>query len=159
MITSNDKSFKWIVLFYTLAIVTICVLSSIVFVKCNNKETVTTQIEHVTDTVVKRQTDSVYIDHYYKLPGRIDTVFVFNKTDSILITGYAKDTIVIEKFELQTIIHDTLIRDTVFITKTIDKQIKHFGFGFQLGFAAIYGLNSKKFDCGPSVGIGVIYKF
>lgn len=159
MITSESKSFKWIVLFYTAAIITICLLSSILFVKCNNKETITTQIKHVTDTIVQRKTDSVFIDHYYKLPGRIDTVFVFNNTDSILIKGYAKDTIVIEKFELQTIIHDTLIRDTVFITNTVDKQIKHFGFGVYTGFAAIYGLNSKKFDCGPSVGVGFIYKF
>ncbi len=159
MITSNDKSFKWLVLIYTLLIMLICFLSSILFVKCNDKATTVTKIKHVTDTIVKRETDSVYIDHYYKLPGRIDTVFVFNEKDSILLSGYAKDTIVIEKFELRTIVHDTIIKDTVFITKVVDKQIKHFGFGIQAGFSAVYGITTRKFDCGPSVGIGVIYKF
>lgn len=159
MITSNDRSFKWIVLVYTLFVMAICILSSALFVKCNNKEVTTTKIEHVTDTIIQSKTDSVFVDRYYKLPGRIDTVFVFNNTDSVLIRGYAKDTIVIEKLELQTILHDTIIKDTIVITKTVDKQIKHFGFGVQAGFAAVYGLNGKKFDCGPSVGIGVIYKF
>lgn len=159
MVTNQNKRFKWFVLIYTLIIATICFLSSALFVKCNNKETIKTKVEHVTDTIVKRQTDSVYIDHYYRLPGRIDTLFVFNNTDSLLIQGLARDTVWIEQLKIQTIIHDTLIKDTVIITKTIDKQIKHFGFGVYAGFAAIYGLNSKKFDCGPSVGVGVIYKF
>lgn len=159
MITSKNKSFKWIVLIYTAFIVAICLLSSILFVKCNDKEKTTIKIEHVTDTIVDRKTDSVFVDHYYQLPGHIDTVFVFNNTDSVLVSGDTKDTIVIDNLEIRVITHDTIIKDTITITKTVDKQIKHFGFGVYAGFSAIYGLNSKKFDFGPSVGVGVIYKF
>lgn len=140
-------------------IVAICFLSSVLFVKCNNKSVVQTTIETVSDTIVKRKIDSVFIDRYYKLPGRIDTVFVFNEADTVLVSGYAKDTVYIENFKVQVITRDTLITDTIVITKQIDKQIKHFGFGVTAGFSAIYGLNSKKFDFGPSVGVGVVYKF
>lgn len=147
------------VLFYTLGIVTICFLSSVLFVKCNDKSVVQTSVATKSDTVVVRKTDSVVVNKYYKVPGKIDTVFVFNKADSVLVSGYAKDTVYIENFKVQLITRDTLIRDTIIITKTVDKQIKHFGFGITAGFSAIYGLNSKKFDCGPSVGVGIIYKF
>lgn len=158
--TLNNKNIStWVVMIYTALIVAICILSSVVFVKCNDKEKVVTTVEHVTDTIVERKVDSVYIDGYFQLPGKIDTVLVFNNTDSILISGYALDTVYIEKLKIVSITRDTIIYDTIIITNTVDKQIKHFGFGIQAGFSAIYGLNSKKFDCGPSVGIGVIYKF
>lgn len=158
--TLNNKNISvWVVIIYTALIVAICILSSIVFVKCNDKEKVVTTVEHITDTIVERKVDSIYIDRYFQLPGKIDTVLVFNNTDSILISGYALDTVYIEKLKIVSIARDTIIHDTIIITNTVDKQIKHFGFGIQAGFSAVYGLNSKKFDCGPSVGIGVIYKF
>lgn len=155
----NSKTNWFILLGYTILIVAICILSSVVFIQCNNKQKENVRVEHKTDTIVQRKVDSVFVDKYYRLPGRIDTIFVFNDTDSLLIRGYAKDTIYIEKLEFKVITRDTIIKDTVFITKTIDKQIKHFGFGFNAGVSATYGIVNKKFDVGPSVGIGVIYKF
>lgn len=137
----------------------ICFLSSILFVKCNNKEQTKTTIEFKSDTLIQRKIDSVFIDHYYKLPGRIDTVFVFNEVDSLLIKGYSKDTIYIEKFEMKLVTRDTIIHDTITITNTVDKQIKHFGVGITAGFSAIYGINSREFDCGPGLSVGLIYKF
>ena len=155
----NKNISLWAAIIYTALIVIICILSSVVFVKCNNKETQTTTVEYITDTIVQRKVDSVYVDRYFQLPGKIDTIVVFNNNDSILLSGYALDTVYIEKLKIVSISRDTIIHDTIIITNTKDKQIKHFGFGIQAGFSAIYGLNSKKFDCGPSVGVGVIYKF
>jgi hypothetical protein len=157
---NNNTKFKlWVLLGYTILIAAICILSSVVFVQCNNKEKHNVEVVHKTDTIVKRKVDSVFVDHYYRLPGRIDTVFVFNDSDSLLIRGYSKDTIYIEKFEMRVITRDTIIKDTIMIKTTVDKQIKHFGFGFTAGFAGTYGVVNKKFDVGPSVGVGIIYKF
>ena len=156
---NNTRTKLWVLLGYTVLIAAICILSSIVFVQCNNKEKHQVDVVHKTDTIVKRKVDSVFVDHYYRLPGRIDTVFVFNNSDSVLIKGYSKDTIYIEKFEMRVITRDTIIKDTIMIKTTVDKQIKHFGFGFSAGFSATYGVINKKFDVGPSVGVGVIYKF
>lgn len=156
---NNNNISTWTIVIYTILIAAICFLSSIVFVKCNDKEKTVTKIEYITDTIIKRKVDSVYVDRYFQLPGRIDTVLIFNNKDSIEISGYALDTIYIEKLKIVSISRDTIVHDTIIITNTVNKQIKHFGFGFQAGFAAVYGLNSKKFDCGPSVGVGLIYKF
>ena len=159
MTINNKKTLKWAAVIYTVVIAALCFMSSALFVKCNDKQKIITKIEHVTDTIVKRDVDSIYVEKYYKLPGKIDTVLVFNDRDTIIVSGYALDTVYIENLEIVSITRDTIIHDTVTITNTVDKQIKHFGFGVHAGFAAIYGLNSKKFDFGPSVGVGFIYKF
>jgi hypothetical protein len=157
--SNNDKRFKWALVIYTVLVAGLCLLGSALFVTCNNKTKVVEKITHTRDTVVVRKTDKVVVDSIVWLPGRIDTVFAFNNTDTVYLSGYAKDTIYIEDFQIQVITHDTIIHDTVLIERTVDKQIKHYGIGITAGMSAIYGLTTKKFDVGPGVMVGFTYKF
>ena len=156
---SQDKKFKWSLVIYTALVAGLCFLGSALFVTCNNKGKVVEKVRHTTDTVVVRKTDKVYVDRVHWLPGKIDTVFVFNGTDSLIVSGYAKDTIYIEKLEMQLVTRDTVIHDTTVIERTVDKQLKHWGVGVSAGFGGFYALNAKKFDAGPYLGLGFTYKF
>lgn len=157
--SNNDKRFKWALVIYTVLVAGLCLLGSALFVTCNNKTKVKEVIKHKTDTIVVRKTDKVFVDSIVWMPGKIDTVFVFNGTDSVILSGYAKDTIYIENFQMQLITRDTVIHDTTVIERTVDKQIKHYGIGITAGVSAIYGLTTKKFDVGPGVMVGFTYKF
>lgn len=159
MESSQDKRFKWALVIYTALVVGLCLLGSALFVTCNNKTKLVEKITHSSDTVVVRKSDTVHVDHVKWLPGRIDTVFAFNGTDTVYISGYAKDTVYIENLEIQLVTRDTIIHDTTIIERTVDKQIKHWGVGITGGFAGIYGLSSKKFDAGPGLMVGFTYKF
>lgn len=156
---NNDKRFKWALVIYTVLIAGVCLLSSALFVTCNNKSKVKEVVKHTTDTVIVRKTDKVTVDSIVWLPGRIDTVFVFNNSDSVLLSGYAKDTIYIKDLQIEVITHDTIVHDTVLIERTVDKQIKHYGVGINAGIGATYGLLKKNFDFGPTVSVGFTYKF
>lgn len=156
----EDRKAIWVMVVYTLLVALLCILGSALFVKCNSKpEVIKERHTHSTDTVVVTKTDIQFVDRIQWLPGRIDTVFVFNGTDSLSFTGYAKDTVYIENIVMKLITRDTIIRDTITIEKTVDKPIKHWGFGVMAGMSAMYGITTRKFDAGPSLSVGVVYKF
>ncbi len=122
--------------------------------KNNKVETV-----HITDTIVKRKIDSVYYNKFIQLPGKIDTVFIFNTYDSLIVSGYIHDTVYIENLQLKLITRDTIIKDSILIEKYITNKPKHFGFGITAGISGTCGCIHKQFDVGPSVTLGITYKF
>lgn len=148
-------------LFSTIIVMVVVILGIATIMHCCKKQTeptIVTEI-HTSDTIVKRQVDSIFIPTYYHLPGKIDTVFVFNNTDTVIIQGFAYDTIYIENLDIQLVTHDTIIRDT-FIQQIVYKEPKkHWGVGINAGVGGSYGLIHKQFDVGPYVGVGLIYRF
>lgn len=127
--------------------------------RCTRRIVVQEKVVHTTDTVVVRKTDSIFVDKVHQLPGRIDTMFVFNGTDTLYLEGYAYDTIYIDSMVMKLVTRDTIIHDTTIIERTVDKKIRHCGVGVSAGISAIYGIRSRKFDVGPGVTVGFIYKF
>jgi hypothetical protein len=127
--------------------------------KCGARQKTVVKTEHWTDTVVVTKRDTVRQDSVVRLPGRIDTLVTFGGTDTLYIEGTAMDTVFIKELEFRIVTHDTVIHDTVKITETVDKKIRHYGFGVTAGAAAVYGLRTRKFDAGPGIMVGFTYKF
>lgn len=134
------------------------ILAGSLFAKCGTRERKTVKVERWTDTVVVTKTDTVVRDTVRWMPGRVDTLLAFG-TDTLYIEGYAVDTVFLRDVELRLVTHDTVIHDTVKITETIVKKRSHWGFGVTAGVAGTYGIVNRKFDVGPAVAVGVIYKF
>lgn len=149
----NKKLFLHIVI--VIAVI-LCVAA--IMHKCH-RQTTTTQIIHTTDTIVKRNVDSVFVPQYYQLPGKIDTIFVFNSTDTLFIQGTAHDTVYIENLDIRLVTHDTIIHDTFMQQTIIQQPVKHWGFGVTAGVGGSYGLIHRQFDVGPTISVGVMYKF
>lgn len=157
----NNLNWKHLLL-YTILVVLVCFFAGVSIVQCDRirQKQPTPTVVHKTDTIVKEKRDSVVVNRITVLPGKIDTVFVFNnRTDSLFVSGMAHDTVVIEKLQLKLVTRDTVIHDTITITNYTEKKYSNFGFGLTVGVSGSYGLVHKKFDVGPSVGVGLIYKF
>lgn len=142
----------------------IMILIILLFSTCPRKTTTTvvTKIEHYTDTIVVRKEDTIFKEHTYFLPGKIDTLFVFNEVDSLFLSGIARDTIFIDSLVFKFVTRDTVIKDTFFIEKTITQKTtvkQHLGFGIGIGVGGTYGVIHKKFDVGPTINIGLQYNF
>ena len=155
-----DKNNKLILICASIIIFLIILLFSLSPRKTST--TVVTKIEHHTDTVVIRKEDTVFKEHAYFLPGKIDTLFVFNEIDSLFLSGIARDTIFIDSLVFKFVTRDTVIKDTFFIEKTITQKTtvkQHLGFGVGVGVGGTYGVINRKFDVGPTVNIGLQYNF
>lgn len=155
-----DKTNK-IILFCSFIVIIIIVLL-FTFIPRKSKTTIVTKIKHVTDTVVVCKKDTVYNETVIFYPGKIDTLFIFNETDSLLISGITRDTVYIDSLSLTLITRDTTIKDTCFIEtlikqETIKKQ--RFTFGINAGVGCTYGVLNKKLDVGPTISFGVNYNF
>lgn len=155
-----DNKCKTILVLSSIIIILVILLFS--FVPRKEKITTVVKVEHHTDTVVVRKSDTLFKEHTYFLPGKVDTVFVFNEFDSLFLNGIALDTVFIDSLVFNLITRDTIIRDTFFIEKTITKETikkQHLGFGVSVGIGGTYGVINKKFDVGPTVSMGLQYNF
>lgn len=151
---------KTFFILYSVLLAALCIVGSALFVKCaRERDKHEVKVTHTSDTIVVTKTDKVYVDRVQWLPGKIDTVFVFNGSDSLMVSGYARDTIWLERVELKLVTRDTIIHDTIIIDKVVEKGLSHWGLGMNAGINATWGVINRKFDIGPSFGFGVIYKF
>ena len=115
------------------------------------------------DSIIITGKDSIIFKTIYNpnIGKPIDTILVFNGKDTIEISGILKDTLNIDSLILTLKTRDTVFIDTTFTSIQHIKlpKEKKWGFGITIGVSTTYGLLYKKIDIGPSIGIGVTYKF
>lgn len=151
---------------YGVVISVIFILSLIfnIYQCSSNKEDVEIEtVYNYKDSIIITKKDSIIFKTIYNpnIGKSIDTIFVFNDKDTLEVSGILKDTLNIDSLILTLETRDTVFIDTTFTSIQHIKlpKEKKWGFGVTIGVSATYGLLYKKIDIGPSVGVGITYKF